>query len=257
MISFARERDRELVPLIRRCNSLGLEVSLVPRLFESINHRLSRDSVGPLPLHIMQPTNPRSWEFACKHALDRTLAGLGLAVLSPLLAAVAVAIKLTSPGPVLFRQRRVGRDGRCFEMLKFRSMRTGEPCRWDGPSGGMAPGGVEGADRRTPIGRLIRRCSIDELPQLWNVLRGDMSLVGPRPERPEYVERFRDQVTRYDDRHRVKSGITGAAQVNGLRGKTGLADRIDWDNYYIENWTLALDLKILAHTVLAVLRPVE
>lgn len=257
VITFARERDSELVPLIRRCNMLGLEVSLVPRLFESINHRVSRDSVGTLPLHVMRPTNPRSWEFVCKHVLDRTLAALGLLVLAPLLAAVALAVKLTSPGPVLFRQRRVGRDGRCFEMLKFRSMLVADPLGWDGPGCGLAPGGVEGEDRRTAIGRFLRRSSIDELPQLWNVFRGQMSLVGPRPERPEYVEQFREEVARYDDRHRVKSGITGAAQVNGLRGSTGLADRIDWDNYYIENWTLALDLRILAHTVLAVLRPVE
>lgn len=257
VIAFARERDQDLVPLIRRCNELGLEISLVPRLFESINHRLARDSIGTLPLHIMQPTNPRNWEFAVKHMLDRTLAALALMLLAPLLAATALAIKLTSPGPVLFRQRRIGRDGRAFEMLKFRSMRVADQAGWEGPVIGLAPGGVEGDDRRTPIGRLLRRTSIDELPQLWNVVCSDMSLVGPRPERPEYVDRFRDEVRHYDDRHRVKSGITGAAQVNGLRGKTGLADRIQWDNYYIENWSLVLDLKILAQTVRAVLRPVE
>ncbi len=257
VISFARDRDQELVPLIRRCSRLGVDVSLVPRLFESVNQRLTRDSVGPLPLHVMQPTNPRSWEFACKHVIDRSVAALGLTLLAPLLALVAVAIKLTSPGPAMFRQWRVGRDGQVFEMVKFRTMWPGGATAWVGPGLGLAPGGVEGEDRRTPVGRFLRRTSIDELPQLWNVLRGEMSLVGPRPERPEYVERFRGEVSRYDDRHRVKSGITGAAQVNGLRGKTGLADRIDWDNYYIENWTLALDLKILAHTALAVLRPVE
>ena len=257
VIAFARGRDHELVPLIRSCNEMGLDVSLVPRLFESINHRLTRDSVGPLPLHVMQPTNPRSWEFACKHVIDRTAAALGLALLSPLLLAIAIAIKVSSPGPVIFRQWRVGRDGQVFEMLKFRSMWVAEPTAWEGPGSGLAPGGVEGEDRRTPVGKLIRRTSLDELPQLWNVLRGEMSVVGPRPERPEFVALFRGEVTRYDDRHRVRSGITGAAQVNGLRGKTGLVDRIDWDNYYIENWTLALDLKILAHTILAVLRPVE
>ena len=120
-----------------------------------------------------------------------------------------------------------------------------------------APGGVEGSDRRTAVGRLMRRLSIDELPQLFNVLRGDMSMVGPRPERPEFVELFERRVTRYDDRHRVKSGITGWAQVHGLRGKTSLSDRIEWDNYYIENWSLKLDLKILLLTISAVFRPVE
>jgi exopolysaccharide biosynthesis polyprenyl glycosylphosphotransferase len=257
VISFARGRDQELVPLIRRCNEMRLDISLVPRLFESVNARLVRDSVGPLPLHVIQPTNPRSWEFTCKHIIDRTVAAALLVGLMPLLAAAAAAVKLTSPGPALFRQWRVGRDGRVFKMLKFRSMRVGPQLPWLERGLGLAPGGVEGEDRRTPVGRFLRRASIDELPQLWNVLRGEMSLVGPRPERPEYVEQFRGEVKRYDDRHRVKSGITGAAQVNGLRGKTGLEDRIDWDNYYIENWTLALDLKILAHTVIAVLSPVE
>jgi lipopolysaccharide/colanic/teichoic acid biosynthesis glycosyltransferase len=122
------------------------------------------------------------------------------------------------------------------------------------PPAGLAPGGVEGADRRTPIGRWLRRLSLDELPQFINVLRGDMSLVGPRPERPEFVELFRYDIQRYADRHRVKSGITGWAQVSGLRGQTSLADRVELDNYYIENWSLGRDLKILAQTIVAVLR---
>jgi lipopolysaccharide/colanic/teichoic acid biosynthesis glycosyltransferase len=120
-----------------------------------------------------------------------------------------------------------------------------------------APGGVEGADRRTPIGKFIRRSSIDELPQLFNVLLGEMSIVGPRPERPEFVELFERRIDRYDDRHRVKSGITGWAQVHGLRGKTSLSDRIEWDNYYIENWSLWLDFKILLMTITAVLKTAE
>jgi lipopolysaccharide/colanic/teichoic acid biosynthesis glycosyltransferase len=116
---------------------------------------------------------------------------------------------------------------------------------------------VEGTDRRTAVGRLLRRVSIDELPQLFNVLRGEMSIVGPRPERPEFVELFERRVDRYEDRHRVRAGITGWAQVHGLRGKTSLSDRIEWDNYYIENWSLWLDLKILLMTISAVFRPVE
>jgi len=205
---------------------------------------------------VMQAPNPRGWEFLCKNLIDRAAAAVGLLLLAPVLSAVALVIKLTSPGPVLFRQRRIGRDGSAFELLKFRSMRVGGGA-WTGPVNGQAPGGIEGEDRRTPVGRLLRRTSIDELPQLWNVLCGDMSLVGPRPERPEYVERFGYEFERYHDRHRVKSGITGWAQVNGLRGKTELEDRIEWDNYYIENWTLALDFKILARTIVAVFRPAE
>jgi lipopolysaccharide/colanic/teichoic acid biosynthesis glycosyltransferase len=120
-----------------------------------------------------------------------------------------------------------------------------------------APGGVEGADRRTAIGKLLRRTSIDELPQLFNVIKGEMSIVGPRPERPEFVELFERRVSRYEDRHRVRAGITGWAQVHGLRGKTSLSDRIEWDNYYIENWSLWLDFKILLLTVAAVFQPAE
>jgi exopolysaccharide biosynthesis polyprenyl glycosylphosphotransferase len=257
LISFARERDHDLVPLIRRCAAIGVDVSLVPRLFESINDRLTRESLGPMPLYVMQATNPRSWEFALKHVIDRTVALAALVALAPALAAVALAVRLSSPGPALFRQRRIGRDGQQFELLKFRSMRLASEESWQGPDVGLAPGGIEGEDRRTAVGRFLRRTSIDELPQLWNVLRGEMSLVGPRPERPEYVARFGDELERYDDRHRVKSGITGWAQVNGLRGKSDLENRIQWDNYYIENWTLALDLKILARTVIAVFQPAE
>ena len=121
----------------------------------------------------------------------------------------------------------------------------------------VAPGGVEGADRRTAVGRLMRRTSMDELPQLLNVVRGEMSLVGPRPERPEFVDLFGTRIVRYEDRHRVKSGITGWAQVHGLRGQTALADRVEWDNHYIENWSLGLDVKILVMTVAAVLRRAE
>ena len=156
---------------------------------------------------------------------------------------------------MLFRQRRVGRDGQVFDMLKFRSMRVrrtgGHGFR---PEQGSAPGGVEGEDRRTPFGRFIRRTALDELPQLFNVLRGEMSLVGPRPERPEFVSLFDDDIDRYGDRHRVRSGITGWAQVDGFRGQTSLADRVEWDNFYIENWSLWLDVKILLMTIPAALR---
>jgi lipopolysaccharide/colanic/teichoic acid biosynthesis glycosyltransferase len=139
-------------------------------------------------------------------------------------------------------------------MLKFRSMRPPSDPHELQFSKDTAPGGIEGKDRRTRVGSFLRRTSLDELPQLINVLRGEMSLVGPRPERPEFVQYFSENVYRYGDRHRVKSGITGWAQVNGLRGKTSLADRVEWDNYYIENFSLWLDLKILLLTVPEVLR---
>ena len=172
---------------------------------------------------------------------------LALIVLSPVLLALALAVRVTSPGPVIFRQRRVGRDGAVFELLKFRTMLTGSDERFT-PGAGAAPGGIEGADRRTRIGRWLRASSLDELPQLVNVLKGEMSLIGPRPERPEFAEQFAREIQDYDDRHRVRSGITGWAQANGLRGQTSIADRVELDNYYINNWSPGLELRTLALT---------
>jgi exopolysaccharide biosynthesis polyprenyl glycosylphosphotransferase len=244
---------------VQRCQELGLEVSVVPRLFENVNDRQWVEHVGGLPLCGLRQTDPKSWQFAAKHALDRTIAGLLLAVGAPLLVALGLLVRLSSPGPVLFRQRRVGRDGQVFDILKLRTMRVADHRPSDELAArlqaqGAAPGGVEGDDRRTAIGTFLRRTSLDELPQLLNVLRGEMSLVGPRPERPEFVDLFGTSVRRYGDRHRVRSGMTGWAQVHGLRGQTSLSERVEWDNWYIQNWSLWLDLKILLMTPLALLR---
>jgi exopolysaccharide biosynthesis polyprenyl glycosylphosphotransferase len=255
ILAFSSEPDHVLVAKVRECQALGVDVSLVPRLYESINERTTLDHLGGLPLLTLHSIDPRGWQFAIKHAIDRTVAGVTLLLASPVMLAVAIAVRSSSPGPILFRQRRVGRDGREFDVLKFRTMRTARPAGDEfEPPEGCAPGGVEGSDRRTPIGRILRDLSLDELPQLINVLRGDMSLVGPRPERPEYVARFVRDVERYEDRHRVKSGITGWAQVHGLRGQTSIADRVEWDNYYIQNWSLRLDLRIVVLTVAEILR---
>jgi exopolysaccharide biosynthesis polyprenyl glycosylphosphotransferase len=256
ILAFSSEPDHVLVDRVRECEKLGVEVSLVPRLFEAISDRAILDHVGGLPLISLRPTNPRGWQFAIKHGLDRTLAVAALVVLSPLMGVIALAVRLTSPGPVLFRQRRVGRDGRAFDILKFRTMREADPAReaeFVLPEG-CAPGGIEGEDRRTLLGGWLRSTSLDEVPQLINVLRGEMSLVGPRPERPQFAAQFGAEVGRYDDRLRVKSGITGWAQVNGLRGQTSIADRVEWDNYYIRNWSLRLDFKIMILTVAEVMR---
>jgi exopolysaccharide biosynthesis polyprenyl glycosylphosphotransferase len=257
VLAFTQAPDQELVELAKRCNELGLEVSIVPRLFEAVNDRFSYEAIGGMPLLALRQTRPRGRSFSAKHFFDRTVAGCAVAVLAPLLLSFAAAVKLTSRGPVLFRQRRVGRDGKEFDLLKFRSMAPLAADAGFALGAGRAPGGIEGIDRRTAVGRVMRRTSLDELPQLFNVLRGDMSLIGPRPERPEFVELFVRDVTRYDERHRVKSGITGWAQVHGLRGQTSLADRVEWDNYYIEHWSWQLDMKILALTVIAVLRRAE
>ena len=257
IVSFSRAPDEVLLRLFRRCEELGVSVAFVPRLFEKVSGRLTVDYLGGLPILAARAPNPRGVQFAIKYAADRMLAAGLLALASPVMIAAAVGVLATLGRPIFFRQLRVGRDGREFEMLKFRSMRKqvsdGHEPEFELPPD-TAPGGVEGEDRRTALGSFLRKTSIDELPQLLNVLRGDMSLIGPRPERPEFVGLFERNIYRYGDRHRVKSGITGWAQVNGLRGKTSLGDRVEWDNYYIENWSLWLDLKILLLTGFAVLR---
>jgi exopolysaccharide biosynthesis polyprenyl glycosylphosphotransferase len=258
ILTFTSSPDHVLVPLIRACEERGIRVSLVPRMFESVNLRVSVDNIGPLPLFSLSWVDPKGWQFSIKHAIDRIASAVLIVILSPLLLALALAVKLSSPGPILFRQLRIGRDGRRFDILKFRSMRIEDD--WVVPESfslATAPGGVEGSDRRTHVGRLLRRYSLDELPQLFNVLLGQMSLIGPRPERPDFVEVFDEQVRRYSDRHRVKSGITGLAQVSGFRGNTSLDERVELDNYYIQNWSMALDLKISLRTFGAVIKPVE
>ena len=254
MVAFSSAPDSTVQPLLYAAEDLGLEVSVVPRLFENVNERQWVEHVGGLPLYGLRRVDPKSWQFATKHTLDRSIAAMLLLLAAPVMTLVALAVRLSSPGPILYRQRRVGRDGHAFDILKFRSMRVASDPGQFRPRAGDAPGGIEGADRRTPIGAILRRTCLDELPQLLNVLRGDMSLVGPRPERPEFVEMFGLQVRRYGDRHRVKSGITGWAQVHGLRGQTSLAERVEWDNWYIGNWSLWLDLKILLMTPVAILR---
>jgi exopolysaccharide biosynthesis polyprenyl glycosylphosphotransferase len=268
IVAFSSVADARISRLIQRCQELGIEVSVVPRMFDAINDRVGYDTVGGLPLLSFSGVNPKGVQFAIKHVIDRVSAMLLLVVLSPVIALAAIAVRLSSPGDVLFCQRRVGRDGTAFDLYKFRSMRgdplpVGQPVTAEvGALEGTlavdtAPGGVEGQDRRTLVGRILRRTSIDELPQLLNVLRGEMSLIGPRPERPEFVELFGRDIARYGDRHRVKSGITGWAQVHGLRGQTSLAERVEWDNYYIAHWSLALDFKIALLTTLALFRKAD
>jgi exopolysaccharide biosynthesis polyprenyl glycosylphosphotransferase len=267
IVAFSSVADARVSRLIQRCQELGIEVSVVPRMFDTINNRVGYDTVGGLPLMSFTMVNPRGVQFALKHAFDRVFALVLLVVLSPVILCTALAVRVSSRGPVFFRQRRIGRDGKEFDLYKLRSMRL-QPEQTKLSSddstalefllgGDTAPGGVEGDDRRTPIGRFLRRSSLDELPQLLNVLRGEMSIIGPRPERPEFVELFHQDINRYDDRHRVKSGITGWAQVHGLRGQTSLAERVEWDNYYIAHWSLGLDLKILALTITTLFRYTE
>ena len=253
VIAFSTAPHAVMLDLTRRSAQLGLQVSVVPRLFEHVTHRLAVEHVGGIPLLQAAHVDPKSWQFTLKYAFGRVAAVAGLVILAPLLGALALAVKFSSPGPVLFRQRRIGLDGQVFDILKFRTMRVAEADSGFEVGEGLAPGGVEGQDRRTAVGTFLRRYSLDELPQLINVARGDMAIIGPRPERPEFVMEFERRVYRYGDRHRVKSGLTGWAQVHGLRGQTSLGERVEWDNYYIENWSLWLDIQILALTLPAVL----
>jgi exopolysaccharide biosynthesis polyprenyl glycosylphosphotransferase len=256
IITFSRAPHEVLLRLVQRCEALGVPVAFVPRLYEKVTSRLTVEHLGGLPLISARSTNPKGIQFAIKYAADRVVAAVLLLLSLPIMLAAGIAIVATLGRPIFFRQVRVGRDGRTFAMFKFRTMRAAveaqvTPDALDLPPD-TAPGGVEGGDRRTRLGTFLRRTSIDELPQLINVLKGQMSMIGPRPERPEFVGLFEESVYRYGDRHRVKSGITGWAQVHGLRGKTSLSDRVEWDNYYIENWSLWLDLKVLLLTFLAV-----
>jgi exopolysaccharide biosynthesis polyprenyl glycosylphosphotransferase len=256
VLAFSTAPHAVMLRVARRCEELGVAVSYVPRLFEQVGERVSVEHLGGLPLLSVERASPRGWQFALKYAADRVVAAFFVALLLPVLLVSAAAVWLSLGRPILFRQRRVGRDGRFFDMLKFRTMRAVVDQPVTAPALRLppdtAPGGVEGDDRRTRVGTILRKTSLDELPQLLNVLAGQMSIVGPRPERPEFVELFRDRIYRYPERHRVKAGITGWAQVNGLRGKTSLSDRIEWDNYYIENWSLWLDVRILVATARAV-----
>ena len=258
LIAFSQVRDESLTRVVRVAHRYKARVWVVPRMFDAVGERATVDHIGGLPLMSLPSADPHGWQFNAKHIIDRAAAGLGLLAISPLLITLIVLVRLSSPGPIFFRQDRIGRDGRVFHCLKFRTMRPEKASDADFElKSSSAPGGVEGIDRRTRIGKIMRSTSLDELPQLVNVLKGEMSLVGPRPERPQFVEFFEIQIHRYGERHRVKAGITGWAQVHGLRGQTSIADRVEWDNYYIENWSLALDLKILLLTVAAVMRGAE
>lgn len=218
------------------------DVKIVPDLVQYVTLSGGVEEFGGLPLLSLQQGPLEGWNGVMKRLFDVIFSSLALIVSLPAMLCCAVAVKLTSPGPVLYAQERVGLDGRRFRALKFRTMVA------DAEAGGARM--ASPADpRTTSIGGFLRRLSLDELPQLWNILRGEMSLVGPRPERPVFIEEFKRQIPRYQLRHKVKAGLTGWAQVNGLRGQTSIEKRIEYDLYYIENWSLWLDVKILARTV--------
>ncbi|HEY9842907.1 MAG TPA: sugar transferase [Candidatus Obscuribacterales bacterium] len=239
----------QLYEAFQLVNRRGAELWLLPKALQLTTARQHLTELGGMPVLALERTplhNP--FNRLLKRSLDLIVALLGLMALSPLLFAITLAIRLGSPGPVLYVQERISRNGKLFDMYKFRTMQVDSEA-------GTGPIWASADDPRiTPIGRLLRRSSLDELPQLLNVLRGDMSFVGPRPERPHFVQRFELEILDYPDRHLVKAGMTGWAQVNGLRGDTSIEERTSYDLYYIENWSLLFDLRIIARSFVTVLR---
>jgi len=243
IIALPEATHQETLSIIALCDRSTISVKVFPDLFQFIAGQVGIDDLGGLPLLSVRDVALRGWKLTVKRGVDIIGSGMGLVLLSPLMLLVALLIKLESPGPVFYVQERMGLDARSFPMLKFRSMRQ------DAEQNG--PGWTRPNDpRRTRLGALMRRLNIDELPQFINVLIGDMSMVGPRAERPVYVDQFKKSIPRYMDRHREKAGITGWAQVNGLRGDTSITERTKYDLWYIENWSLLLDFKILIRTVM-------
>lgn len=240
-------QERGLTAAVRTEVCRNMELLVVPRMHHFHTQTGMADHIGSIPIMRIRIPNLRGPSRIIKRGFDIAVATTALIVLSPVLVVTAAAVRIEGGPGIIFRQVRVGRDGKHFELLKFRSMRPANEqesqTQWS----------VAQDNRVGPVGRFLRCTSIDELPQLWNILRGDMTVVGPRPERPHFVEQFSTQFDRYAHRHRVQVGLTGFAQVSGLRGDTSIADRARYDNFYIENWSLWLDLKIIFRTFREVL----
>lgn len=243
IIGMPEASHEEILSIVSLCEREKVGIRVFPDVFQIMASEVSIAHLGGLPLLTMRNVALRGWRLTVKRTMDIIISGTALVLLSPLMLFTALLIKLDSKGPVFFVQERTGLDGQPFPMLKFRSMRQDAEARGPGWT-------TEDDPRRTRLGTIIRKLSVDELPQFINVLLGDMSLVGPRPEQPAYVEQFRRSIPRYMDRHREKAGLTGWAQVNGLRGDTSIAERTKYDLWYTENWSLWLDLKIIIRTVL-------
>lgn len=243
IIALPDARRSELLDLVGYCRRGRVDIKIYPDMFAYMARDLSVDDLGGTPLLTVRDIALRGWRLSLKRGMDILVASFGLVLLSPLMLLTAILIRWESPGSVFFTQERMGMDERPFQMIKFRSMRLDAEANGPGWT-------VENDPRVTRIGKFMRRTNWDEIPQLINVLLGEMSLVGPRPERPIYVQQFRDRIPRYMERHREKSGMTGWAQVNGLRGDTSIEERTVYDLWYVENWSLWLDITIIIRTVI-------
>jgi len=248
IIAFGLTGESRLVDVLRTCDRLDVQVFLVPRLFEMHTSKRDTDEIWGIPVVRIPPVSFRRPMWGFKRLVDIGFALGALVVLSPVLAVCALAVRREGGPGIIFRQERVSLGGQPFQVLKFRSLKPVDDqesqTNWN----------IKHDDRLGPVGRLMRATSLDELPQLWNILRGDMSLVGPRPERPHFVKQFSTSIPRYSHRHRVPAGLTGWSQAHGLRGDTSIEDRARFDNYYIENWSHWLDFKIVVKTLGQVVR---
>jgi Undecaprenyl-phosphate glucose phosphotransferase len=241
-VSLSPKLQPRLTPLLASLENEMIEVLLVSDLYRHASVPGRVELFEGMPMLALHDSPMIGWDGVLKRVFDLVVGSLLLAVAAPILLVIALLLWMRHGKPILFRQERMGLDGRTFRLVKFRTMRT------DAEEDG-AVWSKRGDPRCTPLGAFLRRTSLDELPQLWNVVRGDMSLVGPRPERPVFVERFRESIPRYMLRHRVRAGLTGWAQVHGLRGDSSILQRLQYDLFYIEHWSLALDLKILWRTL--------
>jgi len=243
-VALPLEEHVKMLGLVEVTNREGVDIHVVPDLLQFIALRARLENLDGVPIISLNDVPLRGFNSLLKRTIDVAIAGSVLLCLAVPFVLIALLIRRTSSGPIFYTQERMGLDGKAFQVLKFRSM-------YEGAEDETGPVWARDNDPRcTPVGRWLRRFDLDELPQLWNVVRGDMSIVGPRPERPYFVEQFKHRIPQYMLRHKVKAGITGWAQVNGWRGNTSLEKRIEYDLYYIENWSVALDLKIMWLTLI-------
>jgi exopolysaccharide biosynthesis polyprenyl glycosylphosphotransferase len=236
--------ERKTMPIIQTCYDQKITFKYVPDVFSLVVSGFRPGLFGTMPVMELKSIPLDGWGRIIKRVLDIVFAGSFILLLSPLLLIISLLIVLSSQGPVFYLRKRVGRDGKTFDFYKFRSMYL-EKCDY---KGGAWTTAADDKNKVTPFGKILRKTNFDELPQLFNIFKGDMSFVGPRPEFPEFVARFEKEIPDYFRRHRVKAGLTGWAQVNGLKGDTSIEDRVRYDIYYIENWSIWFDFKIIIKT---------
>ena len=245
---------KKIINIIQICSDANISFKFISDVFSMVTTSASSNTLAGLPIMELKTIALDGWGRIVKRLFDIIFSVVLLVILSPLFLLAAILVKISSPGPVIFKQKRVGRDGKVFNFYKFRSMYT-DKCDFS-DKGKKWTTAKDEKSRITPIGRILRKSNLDEIPQFYNVLRGDMSFVGPRPELPTFVDKFQKAIPEYYRRHRVKSGLTGWAVVNGLKGDTSIEERVRYDIFYIENWSFWFDLKIIIKTVFLVIREI-